>query len=93
MITKIRENPALFELVRDSVADLLIKVDTRSLPYIREWEALVAAGPEACFKKALEDSEHAATLRSCTPFCGILTARERADFLEGWRAKYEAGRA
>jgi hypothetical protein len=47
--------------------------------YARQWLTLLD-GPLAELKNALvEDAERMRTLRSCTPFVGVLTDQQRAD--------------
>lgn len=84
---KIRNDPAQMERVRSTLKRWLSIVDGRSLPYLMEWQRLLDAGIDECLKVATEDSEHAATLRQSSPFCGILTEQERLEFLDTWRPR------
>ncbi len=40
--------------------------------YIREWELLIDQGLPALIEAMLDPSDHGVTLRSCTPFTGVL---------------------
>jgi excisionase family DNA binding protein len=46
------------------------------LPYAREWESLIAEGVPAVIEAMLDPSDHGVTLRSSTPFTGVLDAEE-----------------
>jgi len=46
------------------------------LPYAREWESLIAEGIPAVIEAMLDPSDHGVTLRSSTPFTGVLDAEE-----------------
>ena len=81
---KIREEPARFEEARAILARWRASVSGHTQPYLREWEALLGQGPEAALAVAVEDSERADTLRSCSPLACVLTSRERWAFLEDW---------
>jgi hypothetical protein len=50
--------------------------------YLRRWEALMAAGPEALRATLLADSDEAQVLRSVHPLAGLLSPRERWDLLD-----------
>ncbi|MGJ6127145.1 excisionase family DNA-binding protein [Mycolicibacterium sp. Y3] len=43
-----------------------------SVAYTREWESVLDEGVVAVIDTLLDQSEHGATLRSCTPFTGVL---------------------
>lgn len=81
---KIRQDPALFEKVKDTLARWRLTVCANSQPYLVEWERLVGEGIEACLAVAVEDSERATALRQSAPFCGVLSEAERINFLSAW---------
>ena len=81
---KLREHSERLEGVRQTLARWKIIVAPNSQPYIAEWQRLVDAGLEATLAVALEDSEHAATLRSYSPFGSVLSPKERFAFYEQW---------
>ena len=68
VIGKARENLARF---RKTGA-----IDVHSEPYAREWETILDAGVAAIITTFLDSSSHAATLRSCSPFTGVLPQAE-----------------
>jgi len=85
---KIRRDPALFQKVRSTLAHWQTIVSADSQPYLIEWARLVEAGMDECLAMATEDSEHATALRQSSPFCGVLTERERLDFLRSWSTRH-----
>jgi hypothetical protein len=82
---KIRHNPQLFQNIIDTLMHWRSTVDSASQPYLAEWDRLVALGMDSCLSASVEDSQQANALRQCSPFCGVLTARERFCFLKEWR--------
>lgn len=82
---RLREHPDMLVRVQDTLSRWRIIVDVRSQPYLAEWQALLDAGLDTLLDFATSESEHAATMRQCSPFCRILTQRERAEFLKNWR--------
>lgn len=81
---KIRSDPRLFENVEQTLAHWRKIVCTNSQPYVLEWSRLAAQGMEACLAVAVEESERANALRQSSPFCGILTHKERFAFFREW---------
>jgi len=90
---KIRQNPALIERVRHTLNRWRVQVDAASQPYLKQWEALLDQGTEACLSVCLERSQNANALRQSSPFCGVLTAKERFHFLKTWQSGDETPRA
>lgn len=88
---KVRREPALLDRVRRTLARWRDPSNpTRAEPYLAEWQRLLDLGLEATLATAVEDSERAAALRSCSPFTGILTPAERFDFLRAWSRSHAA---
>lgn len=87
---KIRQNPALFDQARATLARWRKTVCVSSQPYLCEWEHLMNHGIEACLTVAVEDSEHATALRQSSPFAGLLTNQDRFAFLRTWRLDHAA---
>lgn len=84
---KIRQEPALFERVKATLARWETIVCANSQPYVREWQRLADLGLEECLAVATEDSERAAAMRQASPFCGILSEEERREFFLAWARK------
>jgi hypothetical protein len=82
---KIRREPELFAHALENIRRWKPVTDPRTLPYFDEWEQILSQGIEFALAKATEDSEHAADLRQCTPFAGILSQEERDEFFRNWR--------
>ena len=87
---KIRRDPRQLEKVRHTLAHWRKTVCASSQPYLESWERLMSQGVETCLAAAVEDSEHAAALRQCSPFCGVLSNQERFAFLKAWKHVHEA---
>ncbi|HSI58792.1 MAG TPA: hypothetical protein VLA16_14635 [Ideonella sp.] len=84
VVDKIRRDPALFERARATLARWRASVCVSSQPYLEEWERSMNQGMEACLALAVEDSQRATALRQSSPFAGVLTHRERFEFLRTW---------
>jgi hypothetical protein len=87
---KIRHNPKLFQKVQMTLERWQPIVSPDSQPYLEEWRRFAEQGMEACLAVATDESEYATTLRQSSPFCGILTNRERFIFLKSWKQDHEA---
>ncbi|MCV7005127.1 excisionase family DNA-binding protein [Mycobacterium gordonae] len=68
-------------------------IDVHSEPYAREWEAILDGGVGCTIAALLDPCEHAATLRSSSPFAGILPQDEVRAIKEAWRQRRLAGLA
>ncbi len=90
---KIRQDPALFDVARATLARWRAKVDAPSQPYLVQWEDLMGESLEACLAVAVEESPRADALRQCSPFSGVLTNSERFAFLKTWKQDHAAARA
>jgi hypothetical protein len=86
----LHEHPDRFESVRQTLARWKRIVSPDSQPYVAEWQRLIDAGMDAALAMAVEDSERAAALRQCSPFCGVLAHRERSAFFKQWSADHAA---
>lgn len=82
---KIRQNPMLLDKVKNTLSRWRSMLCPGTQPYLAEWEALVHQGVDACLSVATEDSQRATALRQSSPFAGILTNKERFDFLKSWK--------
>ena len=90
---KIRAEPIRFDRARATLARFRRIVDIRSQPYMIEWERVFEQGIEAALALATEDSERATALRQSSPFAGVLTDEERAEFFRKWFAEHGRQRA
>jgi len=64
-------------------------IDAHSEPYAREWENVLDAGVGRIIALLLDTSDSAVTLRSSTPFTGILTQDEVRALKQAWRERRE----
>jgi len=55
--------------------------------WLKQWEGVIAEGPETVMETLTSTSPHAAELRQNSPFPGVLTDKERQDVLESF-ARY-----
>lgn len=90
---KIRREPSLFEKPKQTLTHWRNVVCENSQPYMEEWQRLVDEGMDKCLAVATEDSEYARALRQSSPFCGVLSHKERFVFFKKWAEKgnHEAG--
>lgn len=63
---------------------------SRSAAYIREWEAILDGGVGRVIEAFLDQSDHGATLRSCTPFTGVLSQDEVRSIKKAYRQLRDA---
>lgn len=87
---KIERDPLLLQIAASNLTRWQQSISTNSQPYILAWQALLAQGLAACLAVATEDSERGTAMRQCSPFAGVLTPRERWQFLRDWKAQHEA---
>jgi len=87
---RLRRDPALLARVRATLLRWSPQVSERTRPALAQWLAAVERGLDATLALATEDSERGATLRQSSPFVGILTPRERFQFLREWKARHAA---
>ena len=87
-VEKIRNNPALFEVVRDNLAKMRQETNQNTKSYLDEWENHLKSGLETVLSVAEEDSYHARCLRQASPFAGVLTEEERLTFLKKWKEEH-----
>lgn len=88
-VAKLKRHPELLETVRANIEGYKRRGSPRAMHYFLEWEEHFARGSEHLFAIALEESEHAADLRQCSPFGGILTNEERWQYFRDFKAEYE----
>jgi len=88
-VAKLQRNPELLSVVEANIEGFKREGSPRAMSYFLEWEEHFAKGPEHLFAVALEESEHAADLRQCSPFGGILTDEERWQYFREFKARLE----
>lgn len=81
---KIARDPSLLEVAKANIARWRSSVSPRSLPYLDAWQQILERGVEAAIAAATDPSERGNQMRQSAPFAGILTQRERLDFLKRW---------
>lgn len=86
---KIRNNPDLMQHARATLTRWQTQVDGASQPYLKQWDTLINQGIDVCLKTCIEESQLATALRQSSPFCGVLTHKERFEFLKNWRLQHE----
>lgn len=64
--------------------------DQHSAIYTREWESVIEAGIPAVIETMLDPSERGTTLRSCTPFTGVLDVDEERAIKRVYRKQVPA---
>ena|SRR5258705_12084879 len=81
---KIRAEPDLFVVASRNI-ERWSHTATRSHAHLEEWARILNKGMQVALAFATEDSEHATELRQSTPFSGVLSPKERWDFLRKWK--------
>ncbi|MDE2481572.1 MAG: hypothetical protein KGN02_05245 [bacterium] len=73
--TKVQRDPSLLRIALRNIA----RFENRSgsNPYYLRWKEIIASGPESTVEALLDTGELGQTLRSASPFAGILTDEER----------------
>lgn len=66
---------------------------SHSAHYTREWESIVEAGVGRVIEAFLDPSDHGATLRSCTPFTGVLSQDEVRKIKNAYREVRDSARS
>lgn len=89
---KIRQDPRLLEKPRQTLARWRKVVSQNAQPYLNDWQQLMERGLDACLSVATQESEHAAAMRQNSPFCGVLTHKERFVFFRDWAKEHHAAR-
>lgn len=83
--SKLRQDPVLFDRVRETLARWQRNASPASAVGLREWQKLIDLGMEQALAVALEESERGDAFRQNSPFCGVLTRSERRAFYRRWR--------
>ena len=90
---RLHENPALIQSAKSNLARW-IKRDGE-IPAWREWNDILGKPLAQIIDFILSPSEKSRQLRQSSPFCGILTPRERWKIYESFtiRTYYQSGRS
>ena len=81
VVQKIEADPQLFAKAQVTLERMAAGTLGATLPYVLEWCRVFDQGMAEALAVALEDSERGQTLRSTSPFAGILDDRERIELL------------
>ena len=73
---RLRERPELLAQARATIARWQAQ-GRGSAHYLAQWQGVLDQGLEATLALLEAEGDYAHTMRSCTPFTGILTPRER----------------
>lgn len=86
LVKKLRENPNLVDVAFANM-DRWEKLGVAKDSWFshEKWRRLLKGDFDVLLSKMVEDSEEMQQLRSCTPFAGILTNKERATVIEKTR--------
>lgn len=86
VVQKILSDRSLFQKVQETLDRYQSKGNLAGLRCLAEWQPIVDLGIGAALAAAVDPSERGSTLRSNSPFAGILTEEERRLFLKTWFA-------
>lgn len=77
IVSKLLQDPdRVLEIALRNVARDLETENAHSETYTREWDRLLKQDIPSLIDAMLDPSDHGVTLRSCTPFTGILSTDE-----------------
>lgn len=82
VVQKIQADPQLFAKAQAMLERMEAEASMATLPYVLEWRRCFDEGIAEALAIAVEDSERGQTLRSTSPFPGILDDRERIEVLK-----------
>lgn len=80
---RIRENPSLLDVARETLGRWLVKCDTNSRPALLEWMSILDQGLEPAVRTLCGDDERSVRLRQSSPFAGeeFITRAERTNLI------------
>ncbi|MBK6998685.1 MAG: hypothetical protein IPH35_01460 [Rhodoferax sp.] len=82
---KIRDNPALLEKAKVTLARWRATASPHSFGYLDEWKNVLDSGLDACLALALDPGEYATAMRQASPLACLLSNAERFAFLRHWK--------
>ena len=83
--SRIMEDSSVLDKARSTLARWLDITDYSSHPALLEWKEILAGSPSRVREVLLGEDEDCKRLRQSSPFCGILTNRERTQILLQYR--------
>jgi excisionase family DNA binding protein len=94
LIPKVVNDPdTVLGIARRNLARQRQSGSTHSAVYIDEWESILDAGVGRVIEAFLDPSDHGATLRSCTPFTGVLSQDEVRSIKKAYRELSDSARS
>lgn len=84
IVAKMRSDPQAYPRVLAKLPRYLSFDDPRGMLFRKRWAKVVERGMDAIEELALDPSERGQVMRSCSPLSGVLTERERQEFLRNW---------
>ncbi|MEZ0362648.1 helix-turn-helix domain-containing protein [Mycobacterium sp. pUA109] len=91
LIPKLVNDPdTVLEIARRNLARQRQSGSTHSAAYTDEWASILDAGVGRVIEAILDPSDHGATLRSCTPFTGVLNEEEVRSIKKAYREVRDA---
>lgn len=82
---RLLQNPSLLDVARENLRRWNDK-GGRSSPYFAQWKEILDLPPEKVAEIIVSEEPQMVELRQSTPFCGILSPRERWQVYEAFRA-------
>ena len=82
---RILEDSSVLDKARSTLARWLDIADHSSRPALLEWKEILACSPSRVREVLLGEDDDCKRLRQSSPFCGILTNRERTQILLQYR--------
>lgn len=91
IVERIEANPALIHIARENLERWIRQ--NGEIPVWREWKDILERPLAEILDLLVSEEENARRLRQSSPFCGILTARERWRVYESFTvgAYYQSG--
>lgn len=88
--SRLRDDPALIQRGRATIARWLLTSSPRVKPALLEWDAVLQGPLSDVLELLTGSSERAVRLRQSNPFAGVLSSRERTAILKDHAAYDEA---
>ncbi len=82
---RLLQDSSILAKARKTLERWLERVDSSSRPALLEWREILGNSPAQVREVLTGEDERCMRLRQSSPFCGILTARERTEILLRYR--------